>query len=193
METSTKRLETEVKLQRAFIKVMTRVGFERLTVQLLTREAQINRGTFYLHYVDKFDLLAHYENEIVAQIRTIFSQYPKPVLGIMAEPMPNAFERLFAYLYRQRTLVAILFQSPASQLDQQVKQLIMEVLGPVTGQPDREVPTDFAQELVAQGVLDYVVYWLGQPAILSPAEAYALFTRTRQLSPQQLMHGTAND
>ncbi|WP_395321926.1 TetR/AcrR family transcriptional regulator [Levilactobacillus parabrevis] len=192
METSAKRLETEVKLQRAFIKLMARVGFERLTVQLLAQEAQINRGTFYLHYVDKFDLLAHYENEIVAQIRTIFSQYPKPALGMVTEPRPNAFERLFAYLYRQRTLVIILFQSPASQLDQQVKQLITEVLGPVTVQ-DREVPTDFAQELVAQGVLDYVVYWLGQPAILLPDEAYALFTRTRQLSPQQLMHGTDND
>lgn len=46
MEADAQRLQTEIKLQRAFIKLVGEQGFERVTVRQLTTEAQINRGTF---------------------------------------------------------------------------------------------------------------------------------------------------
>lgn len=190
METNAKRLETEVKLQRAFIKLMTRTGFEHVSVQALTREAGINRGTFYLHYIDKFDLLAHYEDELVNQIHTIFERYPKPTDPVAEDIMANAFWQLFHYLFRQRELAVVLLQSPASQMSVRVKQLVDEVMGPVTGY-NEGVPAGFSQALVAQGVLDYIGYWLTQATSVTPDEAYVIFNQTRVLSPQQLLHGVA--
>lgn len=41
----------------AFIKIMSEKDFEKITINEIAEEANVNRGTVYLHYVDKFDLL----------------------------------------------------------------------------------------------------------------------------------------
>ncbi|WP_243674207.1 TetR/AcrR family transcriptional regulator [Lentilactobacillus kisonensis] len=81
MEANTKMLATEIKIQKAFIKLINLSGFDKLTIQKLCQEAHISRGTFYLHYIDKYDLLNHYEDEIVANISEIFKRFQKPQLN----------------------------------------------------------------------------------------------------------------
>ncbi|WP_395390980.1 MULTISPECIES: TetR/AcrR family transcriptional regulator [Levilactobacillus] len=184
METDAKRLATEVKIQRAFIQLVTTVGFDRLTVQRLSQAAQINRGTFYLHYLDKYDLLTHLENDLVTQVQEIFQRYPKPGTG---PTTTDAFGQLFTYLYRQRQLAVVLLNSPASQLRGRVKTLILTVIGPATASP---ISPAIARELVAQGILDFVGNWLGQEPVPSPEQAYTIFKQTKSLSPQQLLGGT---
>lgn len=183
MEADAQRLQTEIKLQRAFIKLVGEQGFERVTVRQLTTEAQINRGTFYLHYLDKFDLLTRYENDLVNQVHLIFQQYPKPTATQAGAK--DAFSQLFRYLYRQWQLAVILLESPASQLTKRIKPLILEVIG----QPKTTlIPADYARELVAQGVLDFIRFWLTQTLVQSPQQAYTIFTRSRELSPAQLLN-----
>ncbi len=41
----------------AFIKLMAEKDFEKITMNEIAEQANVNRGTVYLHYVDKFDLL----------------------------------------------------------------------------------------------------------------------------------------
>jgi len=41
----------------AFQELMSEVAFEKITVQLITKRAGVNRSTFYLHFKDKNDLL----------------------------------------------------------------------------------------------------------------------------------------
>lgn len=86
MEANTKMLATEIKIQKAFIKLVTLAGFDKLTIQKLCQEAEISRGTFYLHYIDKYDLLTHYEDELVANIKEIFNRFPKPELNLLLNP-----------------------------------------------------------------------------------------------------------
>ena len=40
-----------------FIDLLAEKGFEKITINDIAERANINRGTVYLHYVDKFDLL----------------------------------------------------------------------------------------------------------------------------------------
>lgn len=51
-------------LQQAFIELTVEKGFAALTVRDITERAMVNRSTFYRHYLDKYDLLEHYMNEI---------------------------------------------------------------------------------------------------------------------------------
>lgn len=44
-------------------------GFNEISVTDLTRRANINRGTFYLHYADKYDLLEQVEEELIKEIQ----------------------------------------------------------------------------------------------------------------------------
>lgn len=40
----------------AFTKLMVEHSFQKLSIAMLTKEADVNRGTFYLHFKDKFEL-----------------------------------------------------------------------------------------------------------------------------------------
>ncbi|MBV9230123.1 MAG: TetR/AcrR family transcriptional regulator, partial [Chloroflexi bacterium] len=51
-------------LQQAFIDLTVEKGFAALTVRDITERAMVNRSTFYRHYLDKYDLLEQYMNEI---------------------------------------------------------------------------------------------------------------------------------
>ncbi|MFS0725190.1 TetR/AcrR family transcriptional regulator [Paenibacillus sp. 1P07SE] len=50
-------LKTREAIKKAFFELMAQKDFESITVQLISERANLNRGTFYLHYLDKFDLL----------------------------------------------------------------------------------------------------------------------------------------
>ena len=50
-----KNKKTKQLIQSSFMKVLEDKPFESITVGDITKIAQINRGTFYIHYKDKFD------------------------------------------------------------------------------------------------------------------------------------------
>jgi AcrR family transcriptional regulator len=50
-------VKTKRLLENALVKLMIEKGFDKISIKDLTEEADINRGTFYLHYKDKYDLL----------------------------------------------------------------------------------------------------------------------------------------
>lgn len=53
-------------LQQAFIELTVEKGFASLTVSDITERAMVNRSTFYRHYVDKYDLLEQFMDEMYA-------------------------------------------------------------------------------------------------------------------------------
>ncbi|MCE5172233.1 TetR/AcrR family transcriptional regulator [Paenibacillus profundus] len=50
-------LKTREAVTSAFIELMSEKKFEDITIQNISDRANMNRGTIYLHYVDKYDLL----------------------------------------------------------------------------------------------------------------------------------------
>lgn len=68
---SVRNTETKKYIKNAFIKLLKEKGFNNITVSDITNVAKINRGTFYLHYVDKFDLLEKLENDSIKDLKEI--------------------------------------------------------------------------------------------------------------------------
>ncbi|MEK4188577.1 TetR/AcrR family transcriptional regulator [Paenibacillus sp. FSL L8-0494] len=50
-------LKTQEALKTAVIKLMAEKNFDDITIQDLSDQANVSRGTIYLHYMDKYDLL----------------------------------------------------------------------------------------------------------------------------------------
>lgn len=69
--------QTKEKLRNALAELMKEKGFESIRIHDLTERADINRGTFYLHYKDKYDLLEQNENEIIQDIVHIHEEAKK--------------------------------------------------------------------------------------------------------------------
>ncbi|AFA50058.1 TetR/AcrR family transcriptional regulator [Acetobacterium woodii] len=55
---------------------MLEKSIQKITVRELSDFADINRGTFYLHYKDVFDLLDQIENKLIKDFSEVLNQYP---------------------------------------------------------------------------------------------------------------------
>lgn len=55
-------------LQRALLQLTAEKGFAAVTVSDIIKQARVNRSTFYRHYLDKYDLLNKYLDELQIQV-----------------------------------------------------------------------------------------------------------------------------
>ena len=52
-----RQTSTKEDIKEALIQLLSEEKFENISVSKLCKRAGINRGTFYLHYIDKYDSL----------------------------------------------------------------------------------------------------------------------------------------
>lgn len=62
-------IRTKKMIRNALSELIEEKGFNNISITDLTKRADINRGTFYLHYIDKYDLLEQIENEIIQEFQ----------------------------------------------------------------------------------------------------------------------------
>ena len=63
-----KNKKTKELIQNSFMQILEKKSFESITIGDIAKQAQINRGTFYLHFIDKFDLLDKIEQQLFADL-----------------------------------------------------------------------------------------------------------------------------
>ena len=63
-----KNRRTKQLIQKSFVQISENKSFEAITIGDIAKTAQINRGTFYLHFQDKFDLLDQIEQQLFRDI-----------------------------------------------------------------------------------------------------------------------------
>ncbi|MEK4047123.1 TetR/AcrR family transcriptional regulator [Paenibacillus sp. FSL H8-0048] len=61
--------KTREAIFKAFISLMEEKSFEQLTVQEIAERANVSRGTIYLHFVDKYDLLDQCVEKEMTELR----------------------------------------------------------------------------------------------------------------------------
>ena len=59
-------------IQSAFIEMLIEDGFDEITVKNITEKANLGRKTFYLHYLDKYNLLDKIVDDHLEQLREIY-------------------------------------------------------------------------------------------------------------------------
>ena len=82
MEASMKNTDNRVRytkmvLRDALLRILKKKHIDRITIKELCDEAEINRGTFYLHYSTPNDLLIEIEQKFLAECMEYFSPYMK--------------------------------------------------------------------------------------------------------------------
>jgi len=73
----------------ALVELIEEKGFETVTVKDITTRARINRGTFYDHYHDKYDLMAKCEEEIMVRLSKLVKKTVPSVTAEMRHSPPR--------------------------------------------------------------------------------------------------------
>lgn len=86
-------------IKEAFLKLLATEPYEKITVTDVTREAGLNRGTFYAHFDDMDDLLHQVIDEVVERasellqqsLDSAFLENPLPVLEQLGSYMGESY------------------------------------------------------------------------------------------------------
>ncbi len=69
-----RKIRSDREIRKVFLELLKKKKLEHITVAELTREADIGRATFYLHYKDVYDLFEKMELELFFSLKEIFAR-----------------------------------------------------------------------------------------------------------------------
>ncbi len=142
----------------AFVGLMAEKNFEQITINEIAERADVNRGTVYLHYTDKFDLLDQC-------IETHLMQMFESCLGEETTHFPSKTSVLhtFEYLGQHAFLYSTLLVNkgiPAfrNRLMAMIQQRISEefAIRGSNGDMNKEMLVQF----LASGIVGVVEWWI---------------------------------
>lgn len=170
-------LRTKHEIKEAFISLLEEKSFDSITVRDLSERANINRGTFYLHYLDKFDLLEKCEEEIFSKILSIFDA--DAMIDIlqgrdMLVRLPF-FIQIFEYLQEEAAFMkVILGPNGDPSFQEKIRQVfvnnIHENILPAFDVDTIRVPIALFTTYISSAHLGVIQYWLNTGMKESPEE-----------------------
>lgn len=146
-----KKARTRARLFETASRMYGSRGFASVTVAEICRRAEISRGTFFLHFPSKADLLAESARRIAERLE-----------GLLAEPRPAATTELRTIVRELvavsqdpetllRPILAEFIANPSDTLGRELLQVIESVVR--RGQDRREVRQDLRPAFIAHQLL----------------------------------------
>ncbi|MEH6904896.1 TetR/AcrR family transcriptional regulator [Neobacillus drentensis] len=143
-------------MKEAVVKILIEnPDISKLTVQKITKRAELNRATFYLHFLDINDLLKQLVYDIFDDLLLELS----PILQIDTLNNQEQLITFLDYFYKHRKILAVLFEHPGFK-----KKLHMILKDSISIQREREV-TDtteisLSRDILASSILGIIMWWL---------------------------------
>lgn len=104
--------KTRQQIEQTLADLMLEKPVQEITVMELTERADINRGTFYLHYRDIYDLLSEMETSLLAELKETLNR--QSTEDLKKDPSLK-FVDMFRFLAEHRQLSYIVLNSYSEQ------------------------------------------------------------------------------
>jgi AcrR family transcriptional regulator len=192
-----RQTKTEAKIKAAFTTLVKNKGFDAMTVSDLAREADINRGTFYMHYVDKFDLRDQLLDDVITDLTAILTaESNDPCEPIDAEDIIDSCDLESAMRYIKQDYAffdAITSSGNDMQLYERlrdvIKQLLLKQVSRLRKAPDGipGIPWEYATEILVSSTSSVLWMWLRRGCRESPETISTIIERSKSLSPVDIL------
>jgi len=100
--------KTRAQLNSALIILMKEKSIKDITVKELVNLADVNRGTFYLHYKDVYDMVDSIENNLLSDFNILLNRHS--VMDLNGNPL-LLLKDIFAFIAENAELAAVLTSS----------------------------------------------------------------------------------
>lgn len=188
-------IRTKKMIRSALAELINEKGFNNMSVTDLTQRADINRGTFYLHYIDKYDLLEKVENEIIQEIEDKTNHINSiNILNIdtLNEPLPFMV-KLFEYFKENSVIIkSILGPKGDPTFESKIKKFIKTNLFDKQKSKnfsinDALVSEEYFIQYILSADLGVIKHWLEENMKESPDEIALMLVRMSLLGPLKSM------
>lgn len=174
-------IRTRAAIKNALVELIEEKSFEAITVKDITTKANINRGTFYSHYQDKYDLMAKCEEELINEMENrIVKKIPNVIADLETNPSNiSPFTILvpfFEFLNQNRGLMKALL-GPKGDISFQTKlkafmrkALFESNKNSFIKQENLLVPPEYLVSYIASAHIGVIQEWLNSDREESPQE-----------------------
>lgn len=166
---------------------------------LLERRAGINRGTFYLHFVDKYDLLDQLEAETIGRLeQALLADSANGVVpleeleGFDLFPYEKILQALLIVKEDFDFVAAIAGKGGDAELSLKLRRIIEGLLDEGLARSGARVKTDvfpleYARELAISHVLCIIDLWLARGGKESPEKVARMVVAAKDVCPGRLV------
>ena len=139
----------------AVLTLLERKPLDKISIADIAAEAKINRATFYLHFMDKYDALGQLVDAHLEPLREILTA----IHGFSQRQSLEKMDRMFETFSREngpvlRKLMGV--QSPYFAL----RQRLYDFFSAYTGQVIPEACSELEQEMLAGMLTNFFIYYL---------------------------------
>lgn len=181
---------TRALLRQALTELLETKDARSITVQELTDRADVNRGTFYAHYRDVFDMMDKMQEELFEELSLLMDRYDRETLRGDLTPV---LTDVFRFVEKNRDLLPIfLDRQVTDRFFQGLNELIFQrCLNSWSGLYSiNENPGGlYCLEFVVSGVVGLVRMWIQLGFRESPEEMAAATGQLIQNGLSSLMRG----
>ncbi|MBW3091509.1 TetR/AcrR family transcriptional regulator [Bifidobacterium sp. 82T10] len=202
--TGKRNTQTEAKIKAAFTTLVKSKGFDAMTVSDIARTAGINRGTFYMHYIDKFDLRQQLIDDTIDDLTGILITKAETNTQVTT----RTGGRAICDVFQTRAIVEALhyfkndfaFFDAVSQsgtdmqlydrLRDVLKRLIVTQARRFGAEPQTSyngIPADYAMEILISSVASIIWLWLRRGCKESPDEICLIIEKNKTTAPIDIL------
>ena len=208
---ATKLDRTKEHIVKTFFEMMAEVGFEQIRVSTLAKRAEINRGTFYHHFMDKEEIIEEIEKDIYDSFKKMLDEHvfknfedvngirKKCLLGQLQakikqqsveQEVLNIFQQtcsqMVLFFYERKEVMTILMgENGRPQFIERLERLYCEtVRSTLTSSENHE--KYYLQEFVLTGVISVIKCWLRNGAVETPEKMSQILTTNFITTPSQI-------
>lgn len=173
-----RKQHTRHRLMQAASELLVEKGFEATTVQDITDRADVGRGTFYIHFKDKDDIIG----AILQEHTYALTQHLYAL--VEAEPFPRreyiSWLIFFETALKTQAVIKALVNGRVSYgLNRRLMDLVTSVyeenLKVKRFSAEIDLPVDFLARYAAGAIMEVMIWWLTTPNDYTPEQLTDLF------------------
>lgn len=112
--------------------LMKSKDLHHITINDIAEKADINRGTFYLHFEDKYDMMKQFENEMIGKLEAVFREN-LPTENFNQEFLPSRYDTLIEILQcfkdNQKLMQLILPSNHINSFEKKLQENMLFLVG----------------------------------------------------------------
>ncbi|UQS84476.1 TetR/AcrR family transcriptional regulator [Apilactobacillus apisilvae] len=191
--------QTETSLINALVKLIDGKSLNNINVTDLTREAGVGRGTFYIHYLDKDDLVKKVEDQLLNDIKYVLNNLvPEELKSFtkndLATPSDIVIKTLNYFYENSDLLSALLSENGDPYFIGRIKNIFNEVtdisLNEFNGtfKFTSKIPKDYVREIMLDHLMNIVVYWISKNHPEEPQKIAQIIIASQCIAPNDLIN-----
>jgi len=174
-----RRQQTRELLKQTAVELILERGYESVTIQDITDTADLGRGTFYIHFKDKDDIIWAILKDKIDELQAHFFS------GLGEAPLEGEFFRvmwtnLFTYVRDNRSILQLTLgeqgYAPLSRhLHKHIAEMLEQQIIAGRARLPFDVPHDFLARYMSGAMLNLMMWWLEDTDKYTPEEMATMF------------------